>query len=187
MSRAGLSHLSWLPGLKESQPKRSLWMLVIQAAATISPERETVLSQGVIICFIQGLFQFDLQHVTNTSISVVNTHANKVLFILTHFCTHIFQIWKIKADTKEGKCFIFQSGQDSISIFRLSFCLQLASIFPFHAVWCSYRTSSNGEGAICWVVIWWRRMSSWMCWRWNLNDSGPLPLVKLTRHSALHT
>lgn len=66
-------------------------MLVTQAA-TIPPERGTVLSQGVIICFIQGLFQFDLQHATNTSISVVNTHANKVLFILTHFCTHIFQI-----------------------------------------------------------------------------------------------
>lgn len=163
MSRADLSHLSWLPGLKESQAKRSVWMSVTMVA-TISPERETELSPGVITCFIQGLFQSDLQHANNSSISVVNTHANKLLFILTHFCTHIFQIWKIKADTKEGKWFYFFSqGRIQLTFFCLSFCLQLASIFPFHAVWCSYRTSSNGVGAICRVIIWWRRMWSRMC------------------------
>ena len=82
------------------------------------PKRGTAISPGVIPCYIWGLFQSHLQHVTNASISLVNSHANKCLFILTYLCKHILQIWKMKVGTKKGKLVSFFSwGRIQLALF----------------------------------------------------------------------
>lgn len=187
MRRAGLSHLSFL-ALRTKGIRRQEEYLVISHTGSkrLPRERETALSAGITSCFIWGLFHSYLQHATNTSISLVITHANKLLFILAYFCKHILQIWKIKVGTNEGKMVLFfQSEQDSISFFLFCscFCPLLAS-FHFMLPAVHITNHQKGTGAICRVIIWWRWMWSWMCWKWNLNKLQWVSLPQCITHMA---
>lgn len=106
-----------LAGPKGSGARRSFW--TVGLAGSVSPERGAAISPGVVPCYFWGLFRSHLQHATNTSISLVNSHANRCLFILIYLCKHILQIWKMKVGTKKGKSvsFFFSRGRIQLTLF----------------------------------------------------------------------
>lgn len=85
-----------------------------------------------------------LVHMTNASIRLVQPCAKMMLFIVTHFCKYIPDKSKIKAIA--GSFFKIIAGFNLHFLFHFS--VSLVSLFPFHAVRCSYLISSGELVAI---------------------------------------